>query len=611
MEPIVRVQTQKQGTPRDTEAGVPGCSPLAILVVSRCAEARVPNRGDDFLHVGSGGRVVDHDGLPIRAGLSLDALEALEEEAFGRVEARHHDGDKGILTHAICGASGIAPNLSTFGHCTRFCQMNRSRMFVVLTLGMWTRRDTIAATTITLAAAAVRFIDLSRPASLVNDEGFYARDGCWYVVASSRVCGIHGELSTEHPPLAKWLIGGGIRTFGFHPFGWRFSSAAAGTLTVLLLYVLARRLLRSTTGAVVASGLLAIDFLHLVESRTAMLEPFVTLFLVAAFLFWALDRERLAARGPEVPAWSGIRARKWRVACGVALGGAVACKWSGLMVLLGIAGLSLLWEIRVRRETEHQSALRRALREEGTSLAVAFLLIPAAIYVMSYIGRIHGPILALPWHRGSWARNFVAGQVKGMLLYHVNLHPLASPYASPPWSWPLLKRPMTYFFAATSGGRFVDVLATGDPVVWWASLIALVAVAVRWRRSPRGPDQPEALVLAGFALTYLPWLGLGYARSFSFFYYMCPAVPFMCLALAMAVCQLRRTVRLTLVIALATISIGLFGFFYPVLTGAPLAPQDWKARMVFTDCRGSVVVVNGRAQPYLGLGPPPAGWCWL
>jgi dolichyl-phosphate-mannose-protein mannosyltransferase len=117
-----------------------------------------------------------------------------------------------------------------------------------------------------VAAAAVHFIALSRPASLVNDEGFYARDGCWYAMASSRPCGVHRELSAEHSLLPKWLIGGGIRIFGFHPFGWRFTSAVAGTLTVLLLYVLAHRLLRSTTGAAVASGLLAIDFLHPVES---------------------------------------------------------------------------------------------------------------------------------------------------------------------------------------------------------------------------------------------------------------------------------------------------------------------------------------------------------
>jgi dolichyl-phosphate-mannose-protein mannosyltransferase len=293
----------------------------------------------------------------------------------------------------------------------------------------WTKRDTIAATTITFVGGAVRLVRLSAPHSLIGDEGFYARDGCWYVKASEHVCQVHREVSDEHPPLAKWLIGSGIRLFGFDTLGWRIAAALAGTLTILLLYLLGKKILRSSLGASLASGLLAIDLLHVVHSRTAMLEVFVTLFVVAAILFWSFDRDRLAnmPNGHPGDASSSLRSRTWRLASGAAAGAAVATKWSGLPILVGIAGLSVLGEIERRRTAGLHGPIRRTLREEGPSMALAFVGLPTIIYMASYVGVIHDPVLALPWHQGSWMRTFLARQVKGMLLFHLQLRPALRP----------------------------------------------------------------------------------------------------------------------------------------------------------------------------------------
>src|SRR5688572_10940281 len=111
-----------------------------------------------------------------------------------------------------------------------------------------------------------------------------------------------------HPPLGKWLIGSGIALFGYEPAAWRIAAAAAGTLSVALVYLLAWRLFRPlaagravTAGAVAASGLLAIDFLHLVHSRVGMLDAFITLFVIGAVTFVVLDRDR--PRDPPDASW--------------------------------------------------------------------------------------------------------------------------------------------------------------------------------------------------------------------------------------------------------------------------------------------------------------------
>jgi dolichyl-phosphate-mannose--protein O-mannosyl transferase len=168
----------------------------------------------------------------------------------------------------------------------------------------------------------------------VFDEIFYARDACWYVLGTEQACGITDLASRAHPPLGKWLIGAGIAAFGYDPVGWRVSAAVAGTMTVALVYLLARRLLRghaagagATVGAAAAAGLLATDLLHLVHSRVAMLDALIVLFVVGAVLAIVLDRDR-ARDVADPPWWWRLTVgRPWRLVAGACLGAAAAVKW--------------------------------------------------------------------------------------------------------------------------------------------------------------------------------------------------------------------------------------------------------------------------------------------
>ncbi|MEI5604419.1 phospholipid carrier-dependent glycosyltransferase, partial [Streptomyces brasiliscabiei] len=73
----------------------------------------------------------------------------------------------------------------------------------------------------------------------------------------------------------------------------------------------------------------------------ALLDGFLTFFIVLALWFLALDRrtmrERWAAREPRESTWGPLFwNRPWLLATGVAAGGATAVKWSGLYVIAGI-----------------------------------------------------------------------------------------------------------------------------------------------------------------------------------------------------------------------------------------------------------------------------------
>ncbi|WP_037973056.1 phospholipid carrier-dependent glycosyltransferase, partial [Streptosporangium amethystogenes] len=159
-----------------------------------------------------------------------------------------------------------------------------------------------------------------------------------------------------HPPLGKWMIGLGEQLFGMTPYGWRFAGAVVGVLSILILARVARRMTRSTLLGCLAGLLLAVDGLHYVLSRTALLDIFLMFWVLAGFACLVADRDwargklvdwyessPLSDQGP----WLGLR--PWRIAAGLCLGAACAVKWSGIFFLVAFAVMSLVWDAGARR----------------------------------------------------------------------------------------------------------------------------------------------------------------------------------------------------------------------------------------------------------------------
>jgi dolichyl-phosphate-mannose-protein mannosyltransferase len=464
------------------------------------------------------------------------------------------------------------------------------------------RADALAMSLLTLLAAALRLIHVGRPGSLVFDEVYYAQDACWYVHHAARLCGESGPSSAVHPPLGKWLIAAGIATFGYNPLGWRIAAVVAGTATVPLVYLLARRLLGSTLGATVAAGLMCFDFLAFVQSRVAMLDVFVAMFGVATVLFAVYDLDATPrTRWP---------ARPWRVLTGVAGGAAIACKWSGVLALLAAALLIIIWGFAGR---PRDVPLRTTVRRRLPSFVLWFAVVPAVVYAATFQGQLYGSWTAAPGSAFWWPRAFLHRQ-SYMAHFQAGLSGF-HPYESPPWSWLLLKRPIVYYFQV-HGGAVREIMAIGNPLTWWGSVAAVVFLGVRWIRGGWALDA-SLVILVTVGVTYLPWLLLAANRQFVFLYYVLPVIPFLCLALgALAVLLVRSMAGKVVVVVYAAAVIGLFGFFYPVLTGGSESYSAWHDRLWFRNCHvagttHAIIVKNGRTYPFPGEGHPPSGWCWI
>ena len=485
----------------------------------------------------------------------------------------------------------------------------------------WTRLDTAVLAAVVIGAAVLRLAGLGRPVELVFDEIFYARDACWYVFASQDPCGITDLASRAHPTLGKWMIASGIAAFGYEPFGWRIGVALAGILSVGVVYLLAWRLMRgfvsvgrgATVGAVAASGLLATDFLHLVHSRVGMLDAFIVLFATAAVLFSVLDRDR-SRDLTDQPWWLRVSfGRPWRLLAGVALGAAAGTKWSGAYVAPAIIGLVIAWEIAEQRRRQTGSgwrdAIQGAVRREAIPTFVLLGIVPLLVYVGGYAGRMPGELLAVPWDPASVWRGIWEHQ-RAMLDWHTTLAG-DHPYQSPPWSWPLLQRPVAYWFA-DEGAAYREILALGNPAMWWPGLVALAGLAVTWWRAGWSVRRPEPVILSAAIATFVPWLILSGDRGQTFLWYFLPTVPFLCLALAcFAAWGWERAAGRVAVIGYAALIVATFAFYVPLLTALPVEPDGWRLRMLFTDCERQDGAAPQLPDDATSEGAPPDGWCWI
>jgi dolichyl-phosphate-mannose-protein mannosyltransferase len=421
-------------------------------------------------------------------------------------------------------------------------------------------RPVAAVLLVTALAGFIRFAHLRHPVDTVFDEVYYPKAACILVGWDNETC--HIDSSDErywrdtkwdvgswvHPPLGKWQIALGIKAFGMNSFGWRFTTALAGTMVVFFTAILAQLLFANPVWTYVAGGLLAIEDLNVVMSRTALLDTHLELWVVLGFLFLVLDRrwiERRQARDPQPteeapdpppartfsPVW-----RPWRLAAGAALGAACAVKWSGAYALATAVLIAFVWEIvrRHRHDVSWTRAVGRTIVRESFGLVLAFLVVPVAVFVLTWVPWLHH----FDWSVSAWRDNLAAAwryQKNGIprFVTDPDTHQLklGHAYYSLWWTWPLLLRPVS-FYLKDVGSSVQQVLAIGNPGIFWAGIVAFPFAAFAWRRLR---DWRAGFVLLAYLGQWLPW---GAVSRGEFFFYILPATPFLVLAVTYMLQQL-------------------------------------------------------------------------
>jgi dolichyl-phosphate-mannose-protein mannosyltransferase len=494
---------------------------------------------------------------------------------------------------------------------------------------------------ITLFAGILRFDRLSTPDSVVFDETYYAKDA-WSILqhgvewnwvnpypktdpgyANSQIIAGHfsqhlfqacsgtgcGEYVVQ-PEVGKLLIAVGEWMYGLTTLGWRFASAVFGTLAILVMCRVARRLTRSTLLGCTAGLLLSLDGLEFVLSRTGILDIFLMFFLLASFGALIVDRDVSRARLAELvvlqPADAsgpGLGIRKWRVIAGIMLGLACASKQYAFWYVFAFAALCIAWDLGARRIAGLRGYRRGAWVRDAKWLPLTLGVIPLVTYVLTWMNWFVTSTGYVRDYAQQHGINIpVISQLYSLYEYHKEMVQFGvglnagHPYMSQPWDWFVISRPVSFYWVSYKdaaglhpepsgvvGPYASEVLAIGNPAIWWIS-IPVMAFCLYWWATRRDWRAGSALlcIAAGWA-TWLPFV----SRT-KFYYYALEFEPFvvicivLCLGLILgpATARLRRRATGAAIAGAYVLAVLiLFWYFYPIMTGEIIPYSDWSSHI--------------------------------
>ena len=489
---------------------------------------------------------------------------------------------------------------------------------------------------VTLLAGVLRFWHLGTPREFAFDETYYAKDA-WSLwlhgyaqnwVESANDAIIDGRYSPRlmtgdpemvvHPEVGKWLIALGEQLFGFDPFGWRVASAVVGTLMVLVMVRVVRRLTRSTLLGGVAGLLLCLDGLQFVLSRLALLDIFVAFFLLSAVSCLVADRDWGRARLARMDATSVMLWRPWRLAAGLLFGLAVSSKWTALVPLAGFAVLAVVWDSGARRSLGARHAFLRSAVVDGVPAFLYLVVVAFLVYVASWTGWLmHADVYEAALSRnnygpywGDYTKNdphgFFPSLVQGLRSlwhYHQDVYAFHSKgligathtYQSAPENWLVMHRPVVVATelnirpgvegcdAPADSTCIREVMLLGTPVLWWGGVVALLYAVYAWvaRR-----DWRYGVAVVGVVTTWVPFFRYADRPIFSF--YAVATLPFTIIAICLLIGRLigpegaspRRRAIGTVAAGAFVVTVALhFAWMWPVFTGGLLTYAQWQSRM--------------------------------
>lgn len=489
---------------------------------------------------------------------------------------------------------------------------------------------------VALLAFVLRVWNVGSPRILMFDETYYGKDA-WSLLKHGYVQDftdeankhvLKGDLSgimtgdpswIVHPDGGKWLIALGESVFGLDSFGWRISAVVIGSITVLVLARLVRRLTGSTVIGCFAGLLLTFDGMHFVMSRLALLDVFLAFWVVCGVACVVADRDWIRERLDRYRL-----VRPWQLLAGVCFGMACGTKWNGIYVLAAFALLAVIWEVLARRTASDEGLIVRhgwvrTTLTVGMPAFASIVLVAALVYLATWTGwLLHHDLYEARFGRGygsysdPWGA-YVDHPTTGFLgetrdafrsLWHFHvmtwdfhtkdLNTARHPYQSNPFGWLVMERPVgvdaqfdlpASSCDAAAGSRCIrEVLILGNPIIWWTGMLALLAAWVAWISSR---DWRWSVPMVGVLVSWVPWFLNDDRPIFS--YYAVAFLPFTIIAISLVmhgIAQSATTPRQRYLVGLIaglylTAVVVTFWYFHPIYTDALIPYDTWRDRMWF------------------------------
>lgn len=433
---------------------------------------------------------------------------------------------------------------------------------------------------ITLLGFWVRFYNIKKPNYFIFDETYYVPNAISLLNNGVELVNNEPQFIV-HPPVGKWVIALGIKVFGNNSFGWRSGVLLLGTLSIVLVALIAKQLFKNTFIALSAALFTALDGVSLVQSRVAILEGSLAFFILLSF--YSLLRYREG------------RGNKWLILLGLASGLALGVKWSSIYYI-GFFAFIMLFMLDGFLNQTHEVAIgkREFVRNFSKRISINFtkvvfyLLITLSTYLTTWLGWF---VSNDGWDRrkiyGSGPLNAMLNLYeyhKDMLDFHLNLT-LKHNYQAGPAGWLFMWRPTAFDFksAGNCGGEkcYYEILQLGNPIIWWLVVFALLALIYKIIKSRFKGVFSEVILLTAILVGYLPWFFFGKRTTFTF--YSGVFAGFLYIVLAYVIYKASRKmnveIRASILLLFFSLLIITFYFFYPIYAYLPLTPHLWNLHM--------------------------------
>ncbi|HEX2742067.1 MAG TPA: phospholipid carrier-dependent glycosyltransferase [Rubrobacter sp.] len=391
---------------------------------------------------------------------------------------------------------------------------------------------------ITVCAVALgvwaRLYHLGFPPKIMWDEKYFP------AMANNFLDGVY--QFDLHPPLGKFILAVGIFFLGDEPLGWRIMPTLFGLALLPLVAVLGWYCLRERVAAILMLTFFAVETMFIVHSRTGVMDIFVVFFVLATFL------AALRAETGRQVIWTSVF-----------LGLAIAVKWAAFPVAIP-AGY-VLWR-------------KGLLRPFLAGLWISAVIYIAVIYVGALISVTMNPVEAWVW---TWNWHVHAAQKITVAVDH--------PWGSPWWSWPIMLRPIRFFYGVNAESLLQVVVAIGNPLIWWSSTLAVLAGAFDIARKAIArkfsADDPIIPIVLGYFFLLAPWVP---GTRIPYIYNYLPIYPFAILALVYWLCRIwnRPQWGPWVVVGFTVCAVALTLFFLPMVIALPMS-KDALMDRVWTD----------------------------
>lgn len=372
---------------------------------------------------------------------------------------------------------------------------------------------------ILLFAAFLRLYRLDYPNKYVFDEVYHAYTAKQYLAGNRDAWSPWGKSTEEgvafewlHPPISKEIMTGSMLILhSTDAWVWRLPGILFGILSIYLVYKLALLLFENQATALLSAFIFSLDGLVFVQSRTGMNDVYLVAFILFSIIFFIKKNYLLSA---------------------FFMGVSAATKWPGIFLYLMFIPILIY--------------------NKQFKAIVYFLLLPPIIYLASFT---HYFLMGYKWddflelHRQIW-------------WYQTNLK-AAHNYSSPWWSWPLNLYPVWYSVDYQKD-KIANIFSSGNPAVFWIGSAAMVLSIWEFIKKK---SFNLLIIILGFLIFWLPW---SFSPRIMFLYHFSPSVPFLSIALAHQLNQIKKEGNKKAFFIIIGFIILSFILIFPFLTAIPL-----------------------------------------